>query len=264
MRLNKQQAFSLLLLPTLLLAGCSNDGQTETVVSKIEKTVEKKKELSELEKKIQNEELRAIDVMRLYDVKNEDSFEETSWKQKIESVDEFKVDFERLQGRLIQNGYINPNVRDIDSSMSDSLKEFTLNAELMTSFKRFKELRELIHREEALPTQEEEVEDFYKNREEHFVTLNNELVDFEETYAGNEEMQPLERIVYEVIADSYWAFLAGKRLSLYHDENFRTGETGDQSVIKGMNRTEEHEFTYHFINLQEISKKLEEAVMEGW
>lgn len=262
--LKKQYVWSLLVLPGLLLGGCATEtADKKDVGTKVEKTVETK-QLSEFEKKIQNEELRAIDVMRLYDVKDSDSFVGTEWKKKIDDVRDFKVDFEQLQGRLASNYFANPGVHRIDNSMRDSLREYALDGELMAYLKRFKELRAEIYDNENQLSHEESVKDFYENKSKPFIVLHNELVDFEQIYAGNDEMEPLEKVVYEVVSDSYWAFLASVQLDVYYHENIRGGNTGEQSIIKGMNEFEAEKLTYHDSNLNEISEKLEEVVMTGW
>ncbi|AJD93285.1 hypothetical protein JMA_39670 (plasmid) [Jeotgalibacillus malaysiensis] len=264
MVLKKQYVWSLLVLPGLLLGGCATEtADKKDVGTKVEKTVETK-QLSEFEKKIQNEELRAIDVMRLYDVNDSDSFVGTEWKKKIEDVRDFKIDFEQIQGRLASNHFANPGIHRIDNSMRDSLREYALDGELMAHLKRFKELRAEIYDDENQLSHEESVKDFYENKSKPFIVLHNELVDFEQIYAGNDEMEPLERVVYEVVSDSYWAFLASVQLGVYYDENFRSDNTGEQSVIKGMNEFEEKKLTYHYVNLNDISEKLEEVVMTGW
>lgn len=264
MVLKKQHVWSLLVLPTLLLAGCATEpADKKDVGTKVEKTVEKK-QLSDIEKKIQNEELRAVDVMRLYDVKDSESFTGEEWKKKIDDVRDFKVDFEQLQGRLASNYFANPGVHRIDNSMRDHLREYALDGELMSYLKRFKELRAEIYDSENQLSHEESVKDFYENKSKPFIVLHNELVDFEQVYVGNDDMEPLEQVVYEVVSDSYWAFLASVQLGVYSDENFRSDNTGEQSVIKGMNEFEEKNLTYHYVNLNTISEKLEEVVMTGW
>ena len=264
MVLKKQHVWSLLVLPTLLLAGCATEStDKKDVGTKVEKTVEKK-QLSDIEKKIQNEELRAVDVMRLYDVENSESFTGEEWKKKIDDVRDFKVDFEQLQGRLAKNYFANPGVNLIDNSMLERLREYALDGELMAYMKRFKELRAEIYDSENQLSHEESVKDFYENKSKPFIVLQNELVDFEQVYVGNEEMEPLERVVYVVVSDSYWAFLASVQLNVYYHDNFRSGNTGEQSVIKGMNIFEQKNLVYHQINLGDISEDLEEVVMMGW
>lgn len=237
------------------LYGCSAS-ETDKITTPTEKSV--------MKKEIEKNDVTAKEVMESFDVKRTEGFAVQEPLQKIKKVSEFKVDIERLNGRLILYKGVQPS--ESKNTKNEFFTSKILDSEIMSEMKKLKTLREKLDFPLVSSKRQasESVKDFYQSKEKVFVELNNALVDFDDKYLQDESVAYERRVALRVISDNYWASLLDTRIKLYQNKQYSQVDDTKKSTEKGMTKSEQENLSNYAQAYATLAEDMEKAVMSGW
>lgn len=259
--------FGTILISLSALYGCTTTikdaPKTETPIPK---EIKKKFSVSDIERKISKNELKASDVLKMFDAKRTDKFGNSVPLQKIQRIKDFKVDVERLQGRLILHQQFQPDPYKQEDYNLETFKAELLDNNVINDFKNLSELNGEISIDYSLGKGKERVNGYYQEKEKAFVKMNNALVDFHNRYLTEPitDENKMRHTVLQMVHDNYLSNLLFSRIVLYKEENYMKPKEKGGSNVKGMTASEVYRLSEDDMALPILYEHMEETVMDGW